>query len=512
MRPIFRRRAALTVLAAALILAIALISYRQFPLQGASQAVVAERAASAPQAGVISIAVLPFANLSGDASQEFFSDGMTEEITAALAKIPGLRVVARTSAFQFKAQNRDIQSIGQQLHATHFIEGSVRKEGERVRVTAQLVKADDGIGLWTDNYDRELKGIFAMQEDIAQAIAGALRVPLGLAPGESLVSNRGIDPESYEQYLRARAILRNRNLPEMRAKGPDAIRMLEQVVARDPTYAPAWGLLALMSVDRQRKKMAAEEAIRLDSRNAAAYTALGGLQGVSGNWAAMEDLRRKALSLDPDDAESLDIFSNVLALVGRRKESLSNREKLRFLEPFVPIYNYITATIMIINGQNREAIEILKTLPSAVPRNIALAQAYAAEGRYGDAADTLLLATTQDQASERQSMEDAARLLRTAPSKVKAPAALPAFDQQLSFVYLHIGAPERVLDYQERQAAYPLLGASQVRYLWGPEFSPVRKTERFKTFVRKMRFVEYWRARGWPDLCHPTTGDDFVCD
>jgi hypothetical protein len=108
-------------------------------------------------------------------------------------------------------------------------------------------------------------------------------------------------------------------------------------------------------------------------------------------------------------------------------------------------------------------------------------------------------------------MEDAARLLRNAPSKVKAPEALPALDQQLSFVYLYIGARERVLDYQERQARYPLLGASQVRYLWGPEYSPVRKTERFKTFVRKMRFVEYWRARGWPDLCHPTTGDDFVC-
>jgi tetratricopeptide (TPR) repeat protein len=297
----------------------------------------------------------------------------------------------------------------------------------------------------------------------------------------------------------------------MRAKVPDAIKMLEQVVARDPTYAPAWGLLALMSNDRQKKKMAAEEAIRLDSRNAAAYTALGGLQAASGNWAAAEDLRRKALSFDPDDPESLDSFSNALASAGRLKEALSNRGKLRFLEPFVPIYNYITATIMIINGQNREAIEILKALPSAVPRNIALAQAYAAEGRYGDAADTLLLATAQDQAYTRQSMEEAARLLRNAPSKVRAPEALPALDQQLSFVYLYIGAPERVLDYQERQARYPLLGASQVRYLWGPEFSSVRKTERFKTFVRKMRFVEYWRARGWPDLCHPVGADDFAC-
>ena len=127
--------------------------------------------------------MLPFVNLSSDKEQEFFSDGMTEEITAALAKVPDLRVVARTSAFQFKGQNRDIQSIGQQLHATHLIEGSVRKAGNRVRITAQLIKADDGTHIWAENYDRELTDVFAIQEDIARAITTSLRMPLGLKPG-----------------------------------------------------------------------------------------------------------------------------------------------------------------------------------------------------------------------------------------------------------------------------------------------------------------------------------------
>src|SRR5882672_8802282 len=163
-----------------LVVVIALVSYQQFAQTRSAtelSGVEAARRAAAAPAG-ISIAVLPFVNLSGDAGQEFFSDGMTEEITSALAKVPTLRMVGRTSAFQFKGQNKDLRAIGQSLGATYLIEGSVRKAGERVRVTAQLVKADDGIGLWTDNYDRELKGIFAMQEDIAQAIAGALRVPL----------------------------------------------------------------------------------------------------------------------------------------------------------------------------------------------------------------------------------------------------------------------------------------------------------------------------------------------
>src|SRR5258706_121723 len=126
---------------------------------------------------------LRLANMSGDASQEFFSDGMTEEITSALAKVPDLRVVARTSAFQFKDEKKDMRAVGQALGATHLIEGSVRKEGNRVRITAQLIEAEDGTHIWTENYDRELTGVFAVQEDIATAIAGALRTPLGLRPG-----------------------------------------------------------------------------------------------------------------------------------------------------------------------------------------------------------------------------------------------------------------------------------------------------------------------------------------
>jgi adenylate cyclase len=195
------------VLAGALFAVIGLVSYQQLApgTRPARQAdLEAARAAAATPATAIALAVLPFANLSGDAGQEFFSDGMTEEITSVLAKIPDLRVVGRTSAFQFKGQNRDLRSIGQALSATHLLEGSVRRDGTRLRITAQLIKSDDGVHVWTESYDRELTGVFAIQEDIATAIAGALRMPLGLAPGERLVSNRAIDPESYQSYLRAK--------------------------------------------------------------------------------------------------------------------------------------------------------------------------------------------------------------------------------------------------------------------------------------------------------------------
>src|SRR6202158_4998638 len=128
---------------------------------------------------------------------------MTEEITSALAKVPDLRVVARTSAFEFKGKNVNVKTIGDELGATHLIEGSVRKAGDRVRITVQLIKADDGTHIWAQDYDRELTDIFAIQEDIARTITTSLRMPLGLKPGENLVNNRAITSDDYQQYLRA---------------------------------------------------------------------------------------------------------------------------------------------------------------------------------------------------------------------------------------------------------------------------------------------------------------------
>jgi TolB-like protein len=185
----------------------------------ATQTPTAEKAQSAAAGGRqtstvpagISVAVLPFANLSGDTGQEFFSDGLTEEIMTALAKVSALRVVGRESAFQFKGQKTNMHAVGQSLGANYLVEGSVRKAGDQVRITAQLVRADDGVSLWTDSYDRELKNIFTTQSDIAQAVAIALRAPLGLQEGQTLVSNRIVDTDSYQDYLRARALVRARN-------------------------------------------------------------------------------------------------------------------------------------------------------------------------------------------------------------------------------------------------------------------------------------------------------------
>src|SRR5579872_1216367 len=199
--------------------------------------VTAARSAAASPKGAISVAILPFLDLSPSKDQEFFSDGMTEEITAALAKVTDLRVVARTSAFEFKGKNVEVDKIGQQLHATHLIEGSVRKAGNRLRITAQLIKADDGTHVWAEDYDRELTDVFAIQEDIARAITASLHMTLGLKPGENLVNNRKIDSDSYDEFLRARGIFVSRTTG---GNVRSAIPLFEGVVARNPSYAPAW--------------------------------------------------------------------------------------------------------------------------------------------------------------------------------------------------------------------------------------------------------------------------------
>ena len=290
--------------------------------------VTAARNAAASPKGAISVAVLPFLDLSPEKNQEFFSDGMTEEITTALAKVPDLRVVGRTSAFQFKGTNKDLRSIGQALSATHLIEGSVRKAGNRLRITAQLIKADDGTHMWAEDYDRDLIDVFAIQEDIARAITASLHMTLGLKPGENLVNNRKIDPAAYTEYLSIRAGVNATETQQVREK---ALHELEGLVAREPEFAPARAYLALLRnrsiyqlwdtdvmgtrppeqvrsmVDNTQRQMEhdAREALQLDPGQADAYFALSQIEQSRGHWAAAEDLIKKAVMLDPNNPEML---------------------------------------------------------------------------------------------------------------------------------------------------------------------------------------------------------------
>jgi TolB-like protein len=490
--------------------------------QGVDQA---RKAAASPTTG-ISLAVLPFTNLSSDPEQQFFSDGMTEEITSALTKIPDLRVVGRTSAFEFKGQNRNLRDIGQALSATHLLEGSVRREGDRVRITAQLVEAERGVNVWTESYDRQLASVFATQEDIATAIAGALRMPLGLRPGEQLVSSRNIDQESYIQYLRAKALVRARiGGGGLRALN-DAIALLDKVVARSEGYAPAWALAAAAyrnipnysgilanpgaSLEQRRQHVqsslskaepAARRAIQLDPNLAFGYTTLANMQG-PGQLLEEEELWSKALSLDPNDPDGLVGYSNFLMTVGRVREALAVAQQVQEVEPFVPLFNRDMALALWLNGQDDAAIETMRKLGT----NFApFAMMLAGAGRYDEAAEILLLIP----GAPTDVIQEATRLLRMAPAAVPSASNVKRLGA-LDFVYLHVGAPEQALFQYEINLDAGWTNVAN-RFLSHPSFGPARKSERYKAYARKAGLVEYWRAKGWPEFCHPTTGDDFEC-
>jgi TolB-like protein/DNA-binding SARP family transcriptional activator len=528
MRAPVRQRARLAAIAAGLVVGVALTSYLQLAPSGTREAALPAQPVSTLPAGALSIAVLPFSNLSGDAGQEFFSDGLTEEITSALARVRSLKVVARTSAGEFKGQNRDIRTIGEQLGATHLIEGSVRKAGDRVRITVQLITAEDGTLIWSDDFDRQLTDIFLIQEEIARAVASSLQAPLGLRPGENLVNNRAIDSDSYQQFLRGKGALLKAS-----AAFAEQLALLEPVVAKNPNYAPAWAALAqayawasttirLELPEEQARtraayqaKMvaAARRAVELDPDLVEAqvmYTLT-----ISGprKLALIEDALTHALALDPGSPEALERYSNMLLAVGRVKEALALKQGLHELDPFIPVRNHNLAEALWLDGQTDAAIALLKNSLGRLGRpgigaESDLARIYASLGRYQDAADTLSLALPKAQTQQvRDNVTAGVRLLRSAPAKAANPENLPRLGG-FSFIYLYIGAPERALErYEEGAVGFPPLG-----YLVHPSYAPVRKTERFKKIMRDQGLVAYWRERGWPSFCHPTTGDDFACD
>jgi TolB-like protein len=482
------------------------------------------------QPGSLSIAVLPLVNTSGDPAQEDLSDGITDEIASALARVPSLRLVGRSSAFQFKGQANDLRAIGQTLGATYLIDGSVRIDGNRVRVTVALNTASDGITLWTDKYEHELTDMFRLQEQVAQAVATELRAPLGLAAGERLISSRTADAGAYQDYLRGRALVRNRILDQ-------AIATLEAAVDRDPEFAPAWAMLSqahramldyspvsrradvpfdearqFVQATLDKSEGAARRAIALDPRHDGGYAALAYVEATRGRWKEADDLFAQAFAIDSNNPEALYRYAQSLALVGRIGESLQTYKQLLAREPLVPVYRLTMGLSLYVNGRNQASIATLEETTDDTParffRNVYLANVYAAVGRFEDAADALLAVRGEPQVSP-EAVEVAARLIRVAPAVVESPESLPAFGD-VSFVYSYVGAADRRLESLERNQR--LGNSATLQNFWSPQDGATRKTERFKTVIRQWGLVDYWRERGWPDLCRPIGDDDFICD
>jgi len=292
-----------------------------------------------PPEEVNSLAVLPFTNMSNDPQQEYFTDGLTEELLNVLVKIPELKVAGRTSSFSFKGKNEDLRAIAQKLGVTNILEGSVRKSGDRIRITAQLVKAEDGFHLWSETYDRTLDDIFAVQDDIAKAVAAALKVTL---LGQRADAPRP-DAKAYDLILQARFVMQSRT-EETVLRGK---KVLERALQLSPDYAPAWAEMGLAHLRegelattvkarqeaRERARQALARALELDPNLAVTHSRMAGVQRDSWDFAAAERSMARALAADPKNPIVMGNSAVLYGLLGRLDEAIVLEERILKVDP-----------------------------------------------------------------------------------------------------------------------------------------------------------------------------------
>src|SRR5438128_3288275 len=340
-----------------------------------------------------SIAVLPFLDLSQAKDQEYFCDGMSEEILDALAKVDGLRVVARTSSFSFKGKNPDVSDLGKKLNVENVVEGSVRRDGNRVRISAQLINARNGLQLWSETYERELQGVFALQDEITRAIVDALKIKLAI----SLPAHEQRNTEGYDLYLQGLYFSNKGSEEDLRK----ALSFFQRSLEKDPTFSRAWTGIAkvwFFLADVYVKpleaypisKEAALKALALDEKDAEAHCYVSAAKRVL-DWdleGADEELKR-ALQLDPNSA-SAHLFSGLHPLFhGELKDGLQLILEAEKLDPVSPITSYVATAAYLANDRIDDAvIEGQRTLqldPNYFYLDSVLAAAYREKGNFPEA-------------------------------------------------------------------------------------------------------------------------------
>jgi adenylate cyclase len=450
-----------------------------------------------------SIAVLPFQNLSDDKSTAYFSDGITEEILNALAQIPNLKVAARRSAFQFKGSDLDLQKIGQTLGVAHILEGSLQKAGNQVRINVQLVDVNNGLQAWSEKYDRKLDNVFAVEDEIAKAIATKLRVQLTGGAGQPLVASSTNNPQAHELYLRGLALLaaRGRGLIEARDSFQKAVNL-------DTGYAQAWGALAvtefllpsygLESFDDALPKAesAAQRALSLDPNTASAYVASGLADTFRSRWAEADKSYRRALVLAPGDAEAVNQYAQFLSSIGQLEPSLREIERAQQLDPLSPIIGVIHAGVLASLRRDAAAEAQIKSVLAGHP-DFAAARTWAAvqyidRKMYSEAEAELRSSAKLNGQNEdtkallARGMADPAQRAAAVSSLETSPDNADIRRDPIWYaVYLiSLGERGRALDELEIYAAKR--NSAFEMWLWNRSFDPLREEPRFKAVLAEL--------------------------
>jgi TolB-like protein/Tfp pilus assembly protein PilF len=469
-----------------------------------TRAAVAEAAAGADTTP--SIAVLPFSDMSPEHDQEYFCEGIAEELINALSTLTGVRVTARSSSFQFSGHAQDIRKVGEQLNVRTVLEGSVRKAGTRIRITAQLIDVAGGYHLWSERYDRDLDDVFTVQDEIARAIVAKLKVKLAGESSRPLVRRHTDDLEAYNLYLQGRYYWSRRYAGFMQR----AIDCFEQTIAHDDSYALAhaglaesYSLLGVYDYLSPRHaivkaKPAAERAVQLDDTLAEAHQAMALVRWYF-DWDYADAIReyQRALSLNPSAGVARALFGILLADLGRFREGLAEVEQALAIEPASPLVAFYAAAATSISGPLEAALpacrRVLELDPSFVPGMWTYSAVLSHLGQHAEAIETVERAITL---SRRQNflLGHGACIYAGAGRRKEAEAIrqelhareTQAYVAPLCFAEIAIALGEIDQAFEWLERAYQHRSPFLVALAVSPFYDGLRGDERFSVMLKKM--------------------------
>jgi TolB-like protein/DNA-binding winged helix-turn-helix (wHTH) protein/Flp pilus assembly protein TadD len=450
-----------------------------------------------------SIAVLPFVDMSPAKDQEYFSDGLAEQLIHELAKVSGLKVVGRSSAFQFKGKNEDLREVGRKLGVANILEGSVRREGNHVRITTDLIKADDGFQLWSQTYDREINDIFAVQEEIARAATGALQIKLLKANGPAVsLSLRNTSPEAYQAYLEGQYFFARGQDKEDLTK---ALSYADQATKLDPGYAPAWAqrslvlqtMEAVALIDNtdgfRRARESAEKAIALDPELAAGYLALAMVQiNNDWDWEGASTSVKKASLLAPGSATVVGIQAFLARHLERVEEAVVLYKQAIALDPLRANYHLALGDELHTLGRYEEAkaaLDKAQELNSQLSSlHLTRAQILLSEGHRQEAVIEMEKETGDWEKLSGEAMAYyAAGRHQESDSALKKLIAIHQNDCafQIAQVYAFRGEVDKAFEWLDR--AYRQRDPGAPEFATDPLMASLRHDPRFTELMKKMR-------------------------
>jgi eukaryotic-like serine/threonine-protein kinase len=452
-----------------------------------------------------SLAVLPLENLSGDAAQEYFADGVTEELTTNLAKIGALRVISRTSAMRYKGTKKSLPEIARELNVDGVIEGSVELSGDQVRITAQLIHGPSDTHVWAESYERDVRNVLALQDEVAKTIADEVKIKLTPHERARLTAGRPVNPEAYEAYLKGRYYWSKRT-GEGEQKG---LEYFQQAISLDPNYAVAYAGLAdsyivlgahgrlPVSEAFPKARAAATKALELDEALAEAHTSLGTVKTFyDWDWPGSELEFRRALDLNPNYATAHHWYSHYLAAVGRLDEAVAEMKRALELDPLGPSVNSWLGQTLYFSHHCDQAIEQYRRVIELSPELASghhglIGNCYAQKGMFAEAVaewqkELALNGDTQLSASLERAYKASGYMgyLHERLDQLKATARVKSVGPlEFANTYALLGDKDHALEWLEK--------AYEQRDPWlyvkaDPRFDYLRSDSRFRDLVRRM--------------------------